>query len=220
MKHFIFVLSCKRRKECWEELRTKYLEPTGLEYAIVYGDPSMSNTMDWDPVNKILTLKCEDDYDSLPYKTATGFRVVKTLFNPDGIFKMDDNTELSIPKFNELRKYIIDNDIQYTGKMTSPAPHFNTYNIHRFKKPENRFPIFISISYCQGSFYYVGPRALDVLCGTMMPYICKLEDYNVGQTLLVYGIKPTPIEWMYTEVTEDFAKGIFAGYNSTTSIKD
>lgn len=139
--------------------KLKWIQTIPFEFVILHGDPDLDTEVSYDPATHIATLRCPDDYKGLPHKIRAGFRFVHSKFNPDFVFKIDDdvilntaNLILAIPKLRF---------VDYAGTVTSTHDRVN---------------------YCGGPLYYVSRSSLEKL-QDMDSNVSVAEDVCVGMCL-------------------------------------
>lgn len=69
---------------------------------ILNGNPDQEEDFIYDEETHVVTLKCPDDYIGLPHKIKAGFRFVKERFDPDFVFKIDDDMFVDLDKLFEV----------------------------------------------------------------------------------------------------------------------
>lgn len=189
------LFSCVKNMNRWNNIKSEWLSNCGIEYAFVIGNPDLVEEYKWDPLKRILTLRCEDDYGGLSFKTHLGVKAIKNLFNPDGMFKIDDdmkvNTEL-------LHTFLKDVPGDYCGRMNYHVG-WSTHAAHRFK---NGGAVYIPVQSIGGPLYYLSKKAIDVLCKYMKPETMRYEDVCVAMTLNSNDIHPTSVPNAYMLANE------------------
>ena len=105
----------------------------------------------------MVTLKCPDDYVGLPHKIKAGFRFVKERFDPDFVFKIDDDMFVDIDKLFESVKIL---ECDYAGTLC-----------YKYQ-----------VLYFAGPLYYVSRNSINLL-QVMDTSYSSAEDVCVGNCL-------------------------------------
>jgi hypothetical protein len=179
----------------WDRIKSTWLSHCGIEYAFVVGNPSLNDEYEWDLYTRVLSVRCEDDYEGLSFKTHLGVRAIKDLFNPDGIFKIDDDMKVNI---NLLHKFSENIPGDYCGKMNYHVG-WSDHAAHKFK---NGGPVYIPVQSIGGPLYYLSKKSIDIICKYMEPANMRYEDVCVSMTLNSHGILPTSVPNAYMLLNE------------------
>jgi len=189
-------------------------------YVIVVGDPSMERkSYTYDKDTCVLKLGCYDNYDELSHKIAFGINAIVELFNPEYIFKIDDdvvvNPDLFISSLDTLRVN------QYCGYMLyKDCGYSSDWGIARYVKPENKLPAYIPQgSHCTGPMYLLGKESISVLKLHMNPDSLKFEDVNVGATLAKHGIEAVRVN-MYTDHIAEFKSNRYIAFHDAQHVME
>ena len=126
-------------------------------YVILNGNPEQTEESIYNEDTHVVTLRCPDDYNGLPYKIKAGFRFVKQRFDPDFVFKIDDDMFVDVDKLFEAVESI---DCDYAGVVSLS----NT------------------LLYFGGPLYYVSRKSIDLLQNMDIEY-STAEDVCVGNCL-------------------------------------
>lgn len=185
----LLIFNCKKynykalkQKETW--LKDFNLMP----YFHVIGEPNLDSDYNFDTTNKILYVKVEDDYNSLPKKVIAAYSAINKEYIFKFIFKTDDDQELVFPKFlTTIQKLLLDplngSKIHYGGHIVDvDKPYLSQYHTIHPELPEN-IPV-LKTQYCSGRFYFLSDLAIQQLI-TRSAQIGKeyLEDYAIGYNL-------------------------------------
>jgi hypothetical protein len=204
----LVIISCAKNKERVKYIENNWLHKITIPYVIIIGDPLLTiGTYKYENDTKVLYVACDDSYDGLPFKIYTAVYCVKQLWNPEYIFKIDDDIIL---KPALLYKKIIElqnnNTIHYAGNSSKHLLNNFHYN-KSVLNIESQLPI---ISYCYGPMYYLSKKAVNVIVNTMKPGITTYEDINVGYTLNLMNIFPTHAS-LYSSKIHDLDNDDFIG---------
>jgi hypothetical protein len=124
---------------------------------ILNGNLDQEEEFIYDEESHVVTLKCPDDYVGLPHKIKAGFRFVKKRFDPEFVFKIDDDIFVDLDKLFEPLKTL---GSDYAGVIS----HTN------------------QVIYFGGPLYYVSRKSIDML-QVMDACYSDSEDICVGNCL-------------------------------------
>ena len=87
--YILLIFNCQKYRYKAEFQKTGWLQtlPVNIIYFHVIGNPSLENDYSIDTTNKILYLKVEDDYNSLPKKVIRAYKTISKLYTLKYIFK-------------------------------------------------------------------------------------------------------------------------------------
>ena len=185
----LLIFNCKKynykalkQKETW--LKDFNLMP----YFHVIGEPNLDSDYKFDTTNKILYVKVEDDYNSLPKKVIAAYSAVNKEYIFKYVFKTDDDQELVFPKFlTTIQNLLLNNlnvpKVHYGGYIVNvDKPYLSQYHTIHPELPEN-IPV-LQTRYCSGRFYFLSDLAIEQLI-RKSGEIGKeyLEDYAIGYNL-------------------------------------
>jgi len=189
-EYIMLIMNCKKYVKKAEIQKRTWLPniPLYLQYYHVIGEPELPKEYKFDDQNKILWIKVEDDYNSLPKKVIRAYKAIYETFNFEYIFKTDDDQILINDKFLDVIKGITINSnnsnnskqIHYGGYIVDVKQnHLSQYHKIHPELPEN-LPIF-KTKYCSGRFYFLSKQSISYLI-TKKDLIEKeyFEDYAVG----------------------------------------
>jgi len=202
-QHYIMlIMNCKKYVKKAEVQKKTWLRkiPSYLTFYHVIGDPNLDTKYKFDNENKILWIKVEDDYNSLPKKVIRAYEAVFETFDFKYLYKTDDDQILVNEKFLDVVKGLtsINNNnnnnnnsnnmkkIHYGGYIVDVKQnHLSQYHKIHPELPEN-LPIF-KTKYCNGRFYFLSRQAIEDLL-TKKPLIENeyFEDYAIGFNLDQY----------------------------------
>lgn len=183
----LLIMSCQ--KYIHKILKQKSSWLLNLNKNIVYfhviGDPSLQTNYHLDLINNILTIKTEDDYNSLPKKVIKAYEIIQNLYDFKFIFKTDDDQLLESSNFFNtllpvLEKY---EKVNYGGNLINiPVDQISTYYQIHPELPKNL--LVKKCTYCNGRFYLLSNKAVKWLV-QFKDSIEKeyFEDYAIGYYL-------------------------------------
>jgi len=137
--------------------KLQWIKKIKCPYVILNGNPDQEEEFIYDEETHVVTLKCPDDYIGLPHKIKSGFRFVKNRFDPDFVFKIDDDMFVDLDKLFETLKSL---DSDYAGTICY----------------KNR------VLYFAGPLYYVSHKSINILQDMDVSY-SDAEDISVGNCL-------------------------------------
>jgi hypothetical protein len=197
-QYIMIIMNCKKYVKKAEVQKKTWLPriPNYLQYFHVVGDPEIDTSYKFDNENKILWIKVEDDYNSLPKKVIRAYEAVYETFDFKYLYKTDDDQILVNEKFLDVVKGITSNNnskstsnnkkIHYGGYIVDVKDnYFSQYHKIHPELPEY-LPI-LQTKYCSGRFYFLSKQAIANLV-TKKQFIEKefLEDYAIGFNLDQY----------------------------------
>lgn len=186
--YIMLIMNCKKyinkaklQKMTW----LKYI-PSYLKFYHVIGEPYLESDYRFDEETKILWIKVEDDYNSLPKKVIRAYKAVNETFNFKFIFKTDDDQILVNFKFFNILKNLINNgntDFHYGGYVVDVKEnHLSQYHTIHPELPPN-LPV-LKTKYCNGRFYFLSKPAIDNLISKTDDIEKEyFEDYAIGLNL-------------------------------------
>ena len=183
----LLILNCKKYSfKALQQKQTWLLNlPSNIIYFHVIGDPLLNLDYSFNLENKILTVKTEDDYISLPKKVIAAYKAINNKYIFKYIFKTDDDQELkNIHFLPTLMDILIKKQptIHYGGKLIDvKIPYLSEYyKIH----PELPIDLIIKkTKYCNGRFYFLSSDAILSLTNLKNQNLVEkeyLEDYAIG----------------------------------------
>jgi len=187
----LLIMSCekyyghkaKQQKETW-------LKEFPITYFHVIGNPELEKTYSFNFIDRILYIKVEDDYNSLPKKVIRSYDAINSVFQFKYIFKTDDDQNLVKTDFLiNLKKMLLNsyNDenkrIHYGGHIVNvEKPYLSQYHKIHPELPES-LPI-LQTKYSSGRFYFLSNFAVKWLLNKKTFVETEyLEDYAVGLNL-------------------------------------
>lgn len=184
----LLVLSCQRYHEKAALQRATWLTPSLLPENVcfyhVIGDPALATPFQFDEDARVLWVRVEDDYNSLPKKVVRAYAAVHQTFHFKYIFKTDDDQQLLDPAFFTTLVSLLETPPQsfhYGGYLVHVTrAHQSTYHqVH----PELPAGLWIHPTvYCSGRFYFLSNAAIQT---SILPKREQIEaeffeDYAIG----------------------------------------
>jgi len=189
--YILLIMNCEKyrpkaiaQKNTWLKLLPSY-----LCYYHVIGNPNLDSTNCgylFDETERILYVKTDDDYNSLPKKVIAAYDAVHKTFDYKYIFKTDDDQKLENIRFFDMVKGMIEKltpQVHYGGNVIDvKQAYLSKYHKIHPELPEN-LPI-LPIKYCNGRFYFLSKEAIIILINKKTEIAREyLEDYAIGLTL-------------------------------------
>jgi len=185
----MLIMNCKKYINKAKFQKTTWLRhiPPYLKFYHVIGEPYLDSDYRFDNENKILWVKVEDDYNSLPKKVIRAYKAVKDTFDFKFIFKTDDDQVLVNLNFFDILKNLItiknENDkpkFHYGGYIVDvKREHFSQYHKIHPELPPN-LPI-LKTKYCNGRFYFLSKASIENLISKSSDIEKEyFEDYAIG----------------------------------------
>jgi hypothetical protein len=184
-EYIMLIMNCKKyvKKAKFQKMTWLPKIPPFLIYYHVIGEPELDSEYKFDNENRILWVKVEDDYNSLPKKVIRAYEAITKSFHFKYIFKTDDDQILVNPKFFDVVRGLTNNNIHYGGYVVDVKQNYLS-QYHRIH-PElpNYLPI-LQTKYCSGRFYFLSKKSIENLL-SKKHLIEKefLEDYAIGFNL-------------------------------------
>jgi hypothetical protein len=194
----LLILNCEKYKykaEKQKETWLKYL-PDNLLYFHVIGkkieninENNSENEYEIDDENKVLYVNTKDDYNSLPDKVITAYKIINKLYNFKYIFKTDDDQMLKNNNFfATIIKQLINKETQkmkshYGGFIIDvKQDYYSKYYMIHEELPKNL--VVKRTKYCSGRFYFLSEEAIKDLIENEEEIKKEyLEDYAIGYNL-------------------------------------
>lgn len=184
----MLIMNCKKymKKALFQKRTWLPLIPSYLKYYHVIGEESLEAEYKFDNENRILWVKVEDDYNSLPKKVIASYKAVSETFNFKYLFKTDDDQILVNNKIFDIITKLIETKkpkTHYGGYIVDvPKPYLSQYHKLHPELP-TYLPIF-QTKYCSGRFYFLSNEAiLNLLSKRELVEKEYLEDYAIGLNL-------------------------------------
>jgi len=188
----LLILNCVKYREKALKQKETWLNtglPDDLLYFHVIGNPNLETEYVFDNEDKVLYVKCEDDYNSLPQKVIKAYYAVNQVYNFKYIFKTDDDQNLiQINFFKSIIKVLTSKEkkVHYGGYIVDvKTPYKSKYNTIHQELPDDL--LVQQGKYCSGRFYLLSNEAITALINkeNIVELLSKeyLEDYAIGYHL-------------------------------------
>jgi hypothetical protein len=184
----LLIMNCKKYEKKSHLQKMTWLKEIGtfVKYYHVVADENIEQDFIFDEMNNVLTVKTQDDYNSLPKKVIKSYNAIYETFKFKYIFKTDDDQILLKPVFlNTLYNLLLNSQptVHYGGFIVDvKQPYLSQYyRIH----PElpKEIPI-LQTRYCSGRFYFLSRSAVSNLINKSEDIEKEyLEDYAIGYNL-------------------------------------
>lgn len=189
-EYIMLIMNCKKylKKANFQKMTWLRKIPDYLQYYHVIGEPELDTKYKFDNENKILWVKVEDDYNSLPKKVIRAYEAVNETFNFKYLYKTDDDQILVNEKFLHVVKGITSHSkkIHYGGYIVDVKQNY----LSQYHKIHPELPEYLPIlqtKYCSGRFYFLSKQALEnVISKKQLIEKEYLEDYAIGFNLDPY----------------------------------
>ena len=188
--YILLIMNCKKylKKAKFQKMTWLPKIPSYLQYFHVIGEPELDTKYKFDHENKILWIKVEDDYNSLPKKVIRAYEAVHEVFDFKYLYKTDDDQILVNEKFLDIVKGITSNTkkIHYGGYIVDVKQNY----LSQYHKIHPELPDYLPIlqtRYCSGRFYFLSKQAIENLISKRKIIENEyLEDYAIGFNLDQY----------------------------------
>ena len=184
----MLIMNCKKyaKKAVFQKMTWLKQIPSFLKYYHVIGDESLDTEFKFDDENNVLSVKVEDDYNSLPKKVIAAYSAVSSTFNFKYLFKTDDDQILVNSKYFDMLCGLISAKkptTHYGGFIVDvKQPYLSEYHRLHPELPKH-LPLYVT-KYCSGRFYFLSSEAVQYLI-LKRENIAReyLEDYAIGFNL-------------------------------------
>ena len=189
-EYIMLIMNCKKyvKKALFQKRTWLQKIPSYLQFYHVIGEPNLDTRYKFDNENRILWVKVEDDYNSLPQKVIRAYQAIYETFDFKYLYKTDDDQILVNEKFLHVVKGITSNvrKIHYGGYIVDVKQNY----LSQYHKIHPELPEYLPIlqtKYCSGRFYFLSKQAIQNLI-SKKEFIEKeyLEDYAIGFNLDEY----------------------------------
>lgn len=183
-EYILLIMNCKKyiTKAQFQKITWLKKIPNYLKYYHVIGEPNLETKYNFDNENNVLTIKVDDDYNSLPKKVVRAYQAINEMFEFEYIYKTDDDQILVNENFFEIMKRLTysKKKIHYGGYVIDVKQNY----LSQYNKIHPELPSYLPIlktKYCSGRFYFLSKQALmniiDKKENIEKEY---LEDYAIG----------------------------------------
>jgi len=190
--YVLLIMNCVKYRYKSAKQKETWLSKNDIPYYHVLGNPLLEKTHEFDEEERILWVKTEDDYNSLPKKVIASYAAIYKCFPQiQYIFKTDDDQMFqskNIYKFFHKMMAILEEKakvqkVHYGGHIVNvERPYLSRYHLIHPELPPN-LPVHAT-QYCSGRFYFL---SIDAVCDILhkREFICReyLEDYAIGLNL-------------------------------------
>jgi hypothetical protein len=184
----LLIFNCEKyREKALKQKETWLNNFTLMPYFHVIGNPKLTTNYTFDFENKVLYVKVEDDYVSLPKKVIAAYEAVHNTYIYNYIFKTDDDQNLTNIKFlNTIQNILLNKNkkkIHYAGHIINvDTPYVSEYYKIHPELPENL--VISQTRYCSGRFYVLSELSVQSLISKKAAINKEyLEDYAIGLNL-------------------------------------
>jgi len=189
-EYIMLIMNCKKylKKAKFQKMTWLPKIPDYLTFYHVIGEPDLDVKYRFDNENRILWIKVEDDYNSLPKKVIRAYQAINETFNFKYLYKTDDDQILVNEKFLHVVKGITNNarKIHYGGYIVDVKQNY----LSQYHKIHPELPDYLPIlqtRYCSGRFYFLSKQAIENLISKRKIIENEyLEDYAIGFNLDQY----------------------------------
>lgn len=174
----LLIMSCKAYAHKAQKQTDTWLHGITIPYYHVVGDPDLNIPFKFE--EHLLTVKCKDDYVSLPSKVVAAFDAIDKTFEYSHVYKTDDDQMLTDTNFFEwLQIKLSSTKYHYGGNVLKIKKHRSTYYMHHPELPTNI--ILQATTYCNGRFYFLSRDAIKCIISKRIAISGEyFEDYAVG----------------------------------------
>ena len=189
-EYIMLIMNCKKylKKAKFQKMTWLPKIPDYLTFYHVIGEPELDTRYKFDNEKRILWIKVEDDYNSLPKKVIRAYQAVYETFDFKYLYKTDDDQNLVKVKFFDVLKGLITNEdpvkkIHYGGYIVDVKQNY----LSQYHKIHPELPEYLPIlqtKYCSGRFYFLSKQSIENLI-SKKKFIENeyLEDYAIGMYL-------------------------------------
>lgn len=199
----LLIFNCQKyRHKALKQKQTWLKEFTLFPYFHVIGDNELKDDFIFNHDDKILYVKTDDDYISLPKKVIAAYIAINKTFKFKYIYKTDDDQHLVNKHFFDSIKQMCMTrkpQIHYGGFIVNvDRPYLSQY--HRIHPELPEYLPVLQTRYCSGRFYLLSKLAIECLV-LKKESIGKeyLEDYSIG-----YHLEPLLKTTMFNIKTNDY----------------
>uniref|UniRef100_A0A6C0H622 Uncharacterized protein n=1 Tax=viral metagenome TaxID=1070528 RepID=A0A6C0H622_9ZZZZ len=181
MSIILLIMNCKKYK--YKKDNQKWVNDIKIPHYYVIGDLELKK--EYEIVDDILYIKCEDDYNNLPKKVIMSYDVmIRINKDIEYILKTDDDQNLIDTRFMDIVTNILKkNEYEYGGKIINvERPYLSEYYKIHETLPKNM--IINKCKYCSGRFYFLSRKSVIKLLENRSEIEKEyIEDYAIGYYL-------------------------------------
>jgi hypothetical protein len=185
--YILLIFNCEKyRYKALKQKNTWLKNLPTITYFHVIGNPLLETDYFFDLNDKILYVKVNDDYNSLPKKVISAYEAVNKEFIFNYILKTDDDQNLISTEFFNIIQGLLTKrvpKIHYAGFIVNvDKPYLSQYHKIHPELPSN-LPV-LQTQYCSGRFYALSDLAIQQLISRKNDISKEyLEDYAIGLNL-------------------------------------
>jgi hypothetical protein len=162
-EYIMLIMNCNKylKKANFQKMTWLPKIPDYLQYYHVIGESELDTRYKFDNQNKILWIKVEDDYNSLPKKVIRAYEAIYETFDFKYLYKTDDDQILVNENFLDVVRGITSNSkkIHYGGYIVDVKQNY----LSQYHKIHPELPEYLPIlqtKYCSGRFYFLSKQAI------------------------------------------------------------
>lgn len=198
------IVSCEINRHKQEAIRQtwlKELETANIEYVFIEGSPSIENFV---LLGDRLFVACKDTYEYLSHKIHKSIRAIRDIYDPEYIFKIDDDCVCNVQKLLELdlKKY------DYIGSNIIRGSNA-TYDWHKKSLSNKQLQNVLykakkDVRWFDGQGgYFLGRKAIDIIANMdLLIFAHMFEDYAVGRALHGKVTMPEFVSCHFTSIRD------------------
>jgi hypothetical protein len=185
--YLLLIMNCQMYRNKAIQQKNSWLQtlPDYIAYYHVMGDPTLDSPFVFNNEERILWVKTQDDYISLPKKVIAALFAVRETVSFKYIFKTDDDQTLDNVEtfFNMVLQQIKEKakmKPHYGGQIVDvQIPYLSQYFTIHPELPQDM--IIHKTEYCSGRFYFLSTEAVTNLVSKRKKIEDEyLEDYAIG----------------------------------------
>jgi hypothetical protein len=201
-EYILLIMNCERYASKAHHQKKGWLKEIKIPYYHVIGKPELEAPFIFDDKDRILYVKVEDNYCSLPKKVIRAYEAVHAVHQYKYIFKTDDDQVLTDFDFFDRLIPQLTPEVHYAGrKCKIEKEEFSGYWEYHPELPRDIF--MRKNEYCNGRFYVLSRTAVaDLITKKSSIDEDYFEDYSIG-----YNLNPAiknPILEINNDVFVDF----------------
>jgi len=183
--NFIFIIiNCEKNIWKREKQKKDWLKDFPFNYYHIIGKENLKESFEINELEKEITVKCKDDYPSLPQKVYLALETVFSKKSFKYVIKLDDDQMLKSHYFLfKLLKKLESNTYHYGGYVIN-LPHSIKNLCHKDHKEIPEDLVIEKTFYCQGHFYLLSKESVIELLKYKKDFFERMiEDHTVGLLL-------------------------------------
>jgi glycosyltransferase involved in cell wall biosynthesis len=215
-EYIFMIISHQGNRGLWDKLIDEFHDYRHMfQPFIICADPKLKTEFIYNPKKGLVTVCCDDSYESLSEKVARGLKAVTTLVTPKhGVIKMDDDVILNISNFQKLLDESNLAHYHYIG-VTVDGNRWCDFHKEKVSSEQHKEPVFIpSVKYCGGPLYLLSTKAVDEFLKLVNEQTYDMshtntfhlyEDVNMG---LILSNAKQPITPRHAQLYQDDVNGV------------